>query len=235
MKIAILDDDELMLKSLSLKIEEFINKNNIYNFNFEYFYYSNPEDLIAEHKKGYFDAAFLDIEIKDSINGLSAGGDELYNLNNDIVIFYVTSYINYVVESIKHRVYRFVKKFNDRELENGIKDMLKDFAYNESRYNFLYKEANLSIKMIKINYFEGCHNKVIIVTDNATYEQRTSINKLEKTLPIIFCRCHRSYIVNVRKVENCDRNKIILSNGMTVPLGRKYYQNLLAHIGMAGV
>lgn len=234
MKIAILDDDELMLKSLSLKIEEFINKNNIYNFSFEYFCYQNPDELIAEHKKGCFDAAFLDIEIKNSINGLNTG-DELYNLNNDIVIFYVTSYINYVVESIKHRVYRFVKKFNDRELENGIKDMLKDFAYNESRYNFLYKEANLSIKMIKINYFEGCHNKVIIVTDNSTYEQRTSINKLEKTLPIIFCRCHRSYIVNVRKVENCDRNKIILSNGMTVPLGRKYYQNLLAHIGMAGI
>lgn len=234
MKIAILDDDKLMLKSLSLKIEEFINKNNIYNFNFEYFYYSNPEELIAKHKKGCFDVAFLDIEIKDSINGLSTG-DELYNLNNDIVIFYVTSYANYIAESIKHRVYRFVKKFNDRELENGIKDMLKDFAYNESRYNFLYKEANLSIKMIKINFFEGCHNKVLIVTDNATYEQRTSISKLENTLPMTFCRCHRSYIVNVQKVENCDRNKIILSNGITVPLGRKYYQNLLAHIGMAGI
>ena len=234
MRIAILDDDELMLKVLPPKIKEFINKNNIYNFDFEYFCYNNPQDLITEHKKEHFDVAFLDIEIKDSINGLSTG-DELYNLNNDIVIFYVTSFDTYVAESIKHRVFRFVKKFNDRELENGIKDMLKDFAYNESRYSFMYKEANLSIKMIKINYFEGCHNKVLIVTDTAKYEQRTSINKLEKTLPITFCRCHRSYIVNVRKIENCSRNQVILSNGITVPLGRKYYQNLLAHIGMAGV
>lgn len=231
MRIAILDDDKLMLKRLSIKIPEFIDKNNMYNFNFEYFYYNNPDELIAEHRKDCFDAAFLDIEIEGSISGLSTG-DELYNLNNDIVIFYVTSFSSYIKESIEHRVFRFIEKFNDHALESGIKHMLKDFAFNESRYNFVYNDNNLTLKMIKINYFESSHNKVRIITDSKIYEQRTTISKLDKILPVMFCRCHRSYIVNTKKIENLGQNEILLDNGITIPLGRKYYHNLLSHIAM---
>lgn len=170
MKIAICDDDKVLLDVIFSKIRKAINKYNVYNFEFDYFCYTDPNKLINDNKNIKFDIVFLDIEMPGS-DGFKAG-DEIYSINNSAIIFYVTSYDDYLAQSIKHRVYRFIVKGDEKELQDGIKSMLSDLAFNESRYHFMYKDENHSIKMIKINYFESCHNCVKIVTSNNIYEQR---------------------------------------------------------------
>lgn len=104
MKIALCDDDKLLVDMLSIQVENLIDKNNLYNFSFEYHLFTDPLLLLSEHQKEPFDIAFLDIDMPQT-DGLSLA-DKLFTTNNNVFIFYVTSYTQFIVPSIKHRVYR---------------------------------------------------------------------------------------------------------------------------------
>ncbi|MDO5551103.1 MAG: LytTR family DNA-binding domain-containing protein, partial [Lachnospiraceae bacterium] len=55
-----------------------------------------------------------------------------------------------------------------------------------------------------------------------------TIENMEKQLPEFFCRCHRSYIVNMQKVKAVkpSLNVIELQDGITVPLSRSYKKTI---------
>ncbi len=108
MNIAFCDDDKATLENLIKLTKDIIAKYDNYNFEFNFFAYTSPLELLEAHSKNPFDVVFLDIDMPE-INGLNSG-DKLYTQNESIIIFYVTNYTEFIGESIKHRVYRFIKK-----------------------------------------------------------------------------------------------------------------------------
>lgn len=225
MNIAFCDDDLILLEILMPTVKELINKYNAYNFEFKYFSYTDPALLIADHKKFKFDIAFLDIEMP-TVNGLDTG-DALFEGNESVFIFYVTSYSQYLSRSIKHRVYRFIEKGDNDELAEGIQSMFKDLATRKANYVFIRKGRTYILPVMRINYFEADKNDVKIVTDTDVFLQRITIKKLVNNLPDLFCRCHSSYIVNSEKIKTIDRETIVLHNNETIPIGEKYKSNVL--------
>ena len=179
MNIAFCDDDKQCLKRLTRLAKDIIDKNNVYDFSFNYFEYDNPVEFLKEHEEKKFDAVFLDIEMP--LNGLIVG-DEAFKINHDIFIFYTTSFSNYAVSTIKHRVYRFIDKGDKIELEESIKQMLNDIALFKSNYIFSYDKEKFVIPAQQILYFEKRHNVVDIITEKETFIQRISMKELEKNL-----------------------------------------------------
>lgn len=220
MNIAFCDDDNATLKNLIKLTKDIIAKYDNYNFEFNFFAYTSPLELLEAHSNSPFDVVFLDIDMPE-INGLNVG-DKLYTKNESIIIFYVTSYTEFIGESIKHRVYRFIKKGDEKALTEGIQSMLEDFATLHQRYVYKYKGQYHSIVLNRIFYCESRGNNVKIVTDNDIFIQRILIKNLIKELPPVFCRCHSGYIVNLRKIRYIERNKITLINGVEIPMSAKY-------------
>lgn len=221
MKIAICDDNQYFAKTLSIKIENLISEYNLYNFNFEYYTYTEPQQMFGKH----FDIAFLDIEMP-KMDGFALG-DHLFEINNNIYIFYVTSYSRFAVPSIKHRVYRYILKCDDNELKEGICQLLTDLSSLSSNYRFTYRDKAYSIPYTSILYFESGHNKVSIHTNEKTYETVTSLKALSQELPEIFCRCHSGYIVNITAIKSIESNYIVLKNDTQIPLSRKYKHDII--------
>lgn len=228
MNIAFCDDNSIILNNLKNLIEDIINKYNIYDFEFNYFCYTDPYELLKEHNNKMFDIAFLDIDMPKR-SGFDLG-DEVFALNENIFIFYVTSYENFMANSIKHRVYRFICKDNLEELHEGIKSVLRDLAMSHTRYNFSYKNHSYSIPLMNINYFESSHNCVKIITCNETFLQRTTIKKLSKELPEMFQQCHAGFIVNTFKIKKLSADNITLDNNQILPFSRKHRLDLLLSI-----
>lgn len=220
MNIAFCDDEKVTLENLIKLTRNIIAKYDDYNLEFSFFSYTNPLELLEAHSNSPFDVVFLDIDMPE-ISGLNVG-DRLYIQNESIIIFYVTSHTEFVAESIKHRVYRFIKKGDERALTEGIQAMLKDFTTLHQRYVYKYKGQYHSIILNQIFYCESKGNNVKIVTDNDIFTQRILIKNLIKVLPPIFCRCHSGYIVNLRKIRDVERNKITLINGIEIPMSAKY-------------
>lgn len=225
MNIVFCDDNEPILDELIKLVKKIINDYNIYNYQFNYFRYTDPIAVITDLKHINFDIAFLDIEMPQE-NGLSVG-DSIYESNNDAFIFYVTSFEHYLKYSLKHRVYRFIEKGDIAELQDSIKSMLEDLALKRSRYRFEFKKHSYSVPISSIFYFEKSRNNVKIVTDTDIFLQRITIKELVDILPKAFFRCHSGYIVNLSKIKEINDNNVILNNNYVLPVSKKYFFDLL--------
>lgn len=229
MTIAFCDDDNFLLTYLSNTVKQLISKYNHYNFSFEYYCYNNALDFLRDYNSKLFDIVFLDIEMPQ-ISGLEVG-NKIYAINNDVFIFYVTNYESYLSESIKHRVYRFVSKNDIKELEHGIISLFDDLLNLRSRYKFNFKNSTYNLPTNSIFYCESVRNKIFIHTDAKIFEQVISIKQLIVDLPRNFCRCHSSFVVNVRKIREVHEKSLILLNDVEIPFSRKYRVDLLNCIG----
>lgn len=59
------------------------------------------------------------------------------------------------------------------------------------------------------------------------------MTNLQKILPKKFMRCHRSYIINLNKVEALD-DRVLEIEQYTVPVSRSYYNELKNKIKVLG-
>ncbi|MCD7746711.1 MAG: LytTR family transcriptional regulator [Lachnospiraceae bacterium] len=75
-----------------------------------------------------------------------------------------------------------------------------------------------------IYYFESREKKIFVRCAAREYGFYDTLDHLAEVLPGYFIRCHRSYIINRRKVEKVllGQNCIELEHGMTIPVSRSY-------------
>ena len=220
----IIDDNKYLLDELCNKVKLIIDDKNNHNFNFSYFKFSSPIELIHEHKNKMFDIVFLDIRMPE-LNGLEVG-DLLYQINNSTMILYTTSYREFMPHTIEHRVYRFIEKGDENALERAVISALNDLYMLNSRYVFAYNSATFSLPMKNILYIEVKHNTSTIYTDNEHYKQNCSLKSILSKLPDHFIRCHTAYIINIKRVKKITKNFIILDNNSIIPIGNKYRFNI---------
>ena len=229
MNIAVCDD-ELNVANVTLQnVKNLIDKHNERNIIFNYYVFSDPAELIKKHNEITFDVVFLDIDMPQ-VGGFDVA-EKLYVRYRDVFIIYVTSYAEYAIDSIKHRVYRFVVKNNLKELEDSIIHLIDDLTLLNINYRFSYKENNYNIPTKSIFYCESVRNNVIIHTEGGDYKQKTSIRKMINCLPKTFARCHSSYIVNLIKIEQLKPDTIILTNDVHIPIGRAYRRAFISKLG----
>ena len=71
--------------------------------------------------------------------------------------------------------------------------------------------------------------KVIFHTDSRNYETYSSFNKIANMLPYNFVRCHKSYIVNIAKIDNIDmtNNSINFNETDKCFIGPKYKNDFM--------
>ncbi len=225
MNIYVCDDNLTLAKDNLERIKQLIKKHNTDNFEVNYFVFDNAQELLTKCTSNYPDVAFLDIDMP-GITGFDLS-EELYKINNNVFIFYLTAYNSLSSESIEHRVYRFIRKGDTENLEKGIISFLKDVRLTTLRYKFNYRDVCYTIALDKILYFESRHNTLIIHTIDNKVKQKTTIKEVLQKLPSRFVQCHRSYIVNLYRTYSVKNDCITLDNGETIPLSEKYRINFL--------
>ena len=109
MRILICDDDVLIIEQLQKYIINFFE--NIGVKCPELVCFSDGESLLSD--KGEKDILFLDIEMP-GMNGIFVG-NELKKANNNIIIFIVTSYSEYLDEAMRFHVFRYLSKPLDKQ------------------------------------------------------------------------------------------------------------------------
>ena len=58
-----------------------------------------------------------------------------------------------------------------------------------------------------------------------------SMKKIEENLPSSsFMRVHRSYLVNLNRIKEVSRMRIVYDNDVYVPIGEMYKENFFAYI-----
>lgn len=123
-----------------------------------------------------------------------------------------------------------LKPIQKENLNSVIGEMMEAFSerFEEKNVSDTFvidsREGRQYIPMNQIYYIEAREKKIYIRTKQEEFGFYETIENMEQRLPDNFCRCHRSYIVNMDKVTSvkASLNLIELQNDLEVALSRSY-------------
>lgn len=182
------------------------------------------------------DLIFVDINMPD-LNGL----DFVRSLIVKPLVVFTTAYLEYAVEGFKvDAVDYLLKPFEFQDLLKAADKARKQYEYHlldqgdGEGISSLVKNGMLFVKseyrMIRINiedikYIEGMSEyvRIFVTGEEKPVVTLMSLQKLEERLPAqLFMRVHRSYIVNLRKIAEISRLRIIFDRNTYIPVGESY-------------
>jgi two-component system LytT family response regulator len=220
MRIFICDDDLLFAGQLQKCIAAFFSKDKLKIP--EIVIHNSGENLLEDHRPK--DIVFLDIEMP-GLNGIYVG-NELKKANENIIIFVVTSYSEYLDDAMRFRVFRYLSKpLEKQRLFRNLKDAIQLYNTTVSKIAIETKEGCTTVLSSDIVYVEAKGRKVTIHTLQRDY---LSIHKMDYWVNTLQSSCfvvsHRSFIVNLKYVSDFDHTLIHLcGNQFDAYLTRRKY------------
>ncbi|MDB4903870.1 MAG: LytTR family transcriptional regulator [Mucilaginibacter sp.] len=94
----------------------------------------------------------------------------------------------------------------------------------DDKYLFLKSGTKkLKTPIAAVSYIQGLKDYSIIYTDEGKIIVKGSLKTVEELFPEKhFLRIHKSYLVTNDKIKQIESNKVILTNGTIIPVGRSY-------------
>jgi DNA-binding LytR/AlgR family response regulator len=192
-------------------------------------------------QKHQVDLMFLDIQMPQL-----TGIDFLKTLASPPMVIFTTAYSDFAVEGFElnaldyllkpislERFMKAVNKAMDQlQLQRDAADTQAAAPAGEEREFFFVKADKklVKVRFDDIIYIEGLKDYVIIRMDDSRVITLQTMKSLEEKLPDdIFQRIHRSYIVNVQKIEALMGNMVeVMEKGKVkhLPIGKNYRDEL---------
>ncbi|MBO7069100.1 MAG: response regulator transcription factor [Bacteroidaceae bacterium] len=90
----------------------------------------------------------------------------------------------------------------------------------------------VKVRIADIRYIEGMSEylKVWIKGELKPIITLLSMKKMEERLPDYFMRIHRSYIVNLTKIQEVNKNRVIMDKDTYLPIGDLYKETFQAYL-----
>ena len=192
------------------------------------------------------DAIFCDINMPD-LNGM----DFIKSLTVPPLVVFTTAYSEYAVEGFRvNAVDYLLKPFGLQDFQraaNRLKDRMTDAADNSNHnYSLLttnsslnddtiflkteYRIVKVSIPDIRYVVAMSEYLKVWLEGEKKPIVTLLSMKKMEEHLPDYFMRIHRSYIVNLTKIQEVNKNRIIMDQETYLPIGDMYKETFQAYL-----
>lgn len=226
----IVDDEPLALDVLETYIDKLPELNLVRRCH-------NALEANLALKEEDVDLMFLDIQMPQL-----TGIDFLKSLSNPPMVIFTTAYPNYAVEGFElealdyllkpislERFMKAVNKANDR-----IKNTEIQTSGDSKDDDFFFVKADKKLVKVRhsdILYIEGLKDYVIIRMEVGRVITLQTMKSLEEKLPSTkFKRIHRSYIVNIGKINAVMGNMIELTEKNQtkhIPIGKNYREELL--------
>lgn len=220
MRITICDDNEILTAQLESAILLFFTNYHIDLPEISIFH--SGEELLADKRKQ--EIVFLDVQM-GGLDGIYVG-NELTKANRNVIIFIVTSYIEYLDDAMRFHVFRYLTKpIDTQRLHNNLKDALQTYKMNTAVTAVDTHDGTYCVATHEIIMVEALGKKVTIYTTDMCYESSRSINYWSETLTeACFFKPHRSFIINFEYVNKFDHTLIKLYNSKyTAYLSRRNY------------
>lgn len=236
--VIIVDDEPLAQDVLETYIEKIPDLNLVKKC-------SNALEANEALRSNEIDLMFLDIQMPQL-----TGIDFLRSLANPPVVIFTTAYSNYAVDGFELNAIdyllkpisleRFLKAANKaieqiellRKGKEGAAPVAA--AASEPEADFMFVKADKKLVRVyyhDVVYIEGLKDYVIIRLTDSRIVTLQTMKSLETKLPAnIFRRIHRSYIVNINKIDAVMGNMVeVQEKGQAkhLPVGKNYRDELL--------
>jgi DNA-binding LytR/AlgR family response regulator len=233
MNCIIIDDDPLSRRI----IEGFIEKTDSLNLvgSFE----SPVTAFQAFDGEENIDLIFLDVEMPEM-----SGLEFINTLDSPPMVIIVSGQEKYALEAFEYdvidyllkplsipRFYKSVSKAQKRHLDRE----------SISRYpeEIFIKKKNSTLVRLRyddILWVEALENYVTVNTFKEKFTIHFTMKAIENKLPLVkFKRIHRSYIVNINRIEYIEDSNVVMkveSGTKILPIGKSYRDNLMDELNL---
>jgi len=245
-KILIVEDEAIVAKDISVCLEK-IGYEVIATF-------SKGEKALHFLEENKPDLVLMDIMLAGNISGIEASAE--IKKKHDIPVVFLTAYADektierakvtepygYVIKpfkeidlrtSIEMALYKFKK---EKEKLSGIES--SSFKNSPISSDYIYVKSNSKLVKVQnsnILFVEALKDYVIIHTDKERFTIHSTMKDIEKKLPEdIFMRVHRSYILNLNKINSIDSSIVnIEKSDKKIPIGGSYKDSLFKRLNLA--
>jgi len=185
------------------------------------------------------DAIFIDINMPD-LNGM----DFVKSLQAPPMVVFTTAYSDYAVEGYKVNAIDYLLK------PFGLDDFKRAAQKVKAQYDLQHQDEISNVdeddamflktdyKVVRINigdirYIEGMSEYLRIHIDGQPKPLIVllSMKKIEERLPkSSFMRIHRSYIINLKKIQEVNKNRVIMGEDIYLPIGDMYKEQFTNYL-----
>ncbi len=218
----VVDDDEMSRKVVA----HFIEKTKFLQLTKDF---DNAIDALKYLDEEHVDIIFLDVQMPEM-----SGMEFINALEKDIEIILITSEEKYAVEAFEKKVTDYLVKPIEygrflqaaHEAEHNIE--IKRASTQDRREFYVRTDAKIvRIPFRNIQFVEALADYVIIQTVSKKHIVHFTMKGIVSRLPDDdFVRTHRSYIVNLDKIEALEDNSVVIGEKY-IPIGASYKEALL--------
>lgn len=178
------------------------------------------------------DLLFLDIEMP-YLSGL----DLLASLAHPPHVIITSAYEKYALKGYELDVVDYLLKpiSFERFLKavNKVHNLLQREDHLEESDDFIFVRSDRQMHKVflkDIRVVEGLENYVCIYTENSKLLVRSTMKRMIEALPQgTFLQVHKSYLINQKKIDKIDGNRIIVGQH-AIPVARNFREEVFACI-----
>ena len=217
MRIAICEDNEIHRDILEHLLNRYFSERPIH---FELVPYQYGMNFLNDMEEGaYFDMAFLDIYMEDTMGNQIAHQLRAMGYQGEIV--FLTASSDFAIEGYDVDASGYLLK----PLDYGKLEMVMDRITRNiapSTYQIRQRSTVTKLSYHEILYIESSNSKCILHTESGgAYTVYKTLNTIEKELgDRRFLRCHQSFLVNMDHIKQIGK-QFLLSNGDYVPIRQR--------------
>lgn len=217
MRIAVCDDEKVERRKtidiLASLLEDFsVNE------------FDNGAELLESHGILPFDLILLDINMPE-MNGIDAAA-KLRLTDPETPVIFVSASDRFGVQSYRVHAFDYLMKPIDRGLLSECLDRLA--AKKKERFvTVTYSGVETHLPASNIQCLESNLRKTVFtLSDGKTLEITGKLSDFEALLAGCgFCRCHKSYLVNLSFIDSFDGDAFHLAGGKSIKISRAYLQS----------
>lgn len=226
LSIAVCDDEVIECCSMARKIKDILEEMKIPCIIRQF--RSGGELLKALES---FDIVFLDIIMQD-LDGMKTAQIFREKAYDKILIF-VSSSREYVFEAYDVEAFQYLlKPVEDRKLKSVLqKAVLKAESRSQEFIIVSRERKKKKLFLDDIYYFEIKGRVVDVHGPEGIFTYYEQIGALENKLRDKgFCRCHKSYLINLKYVCGYNRQEAILENGEKIVIAKRRYDKFVQEV-----
>jgi DNA-binding LytR/AlgR family response regulator len=182
--------------------------------------FDSAEALLMLWGDVIFDILILDIEMK-RMNGMELART-IRRLDENVIIIFVTGHASYSLEGYDvNPLHYLVKPLQEQKLFNALDKANAIYKLKGSENFVIQTEDGLRKVFLNTVYYIAMysHNAEVYTADG-TYNTRITIKELSQALPTHFIACHRSYIINMFKVNCIFNDRVVMEDNTEIPVSR---------------
>lgn len=238
LKVLIVDDEPLARENLRILLQEESDIEIVGEC-------ANAVEAIGAVHKLRPDVLFLDIQMP-RISGLEMVG--MLDPEHRPYVVFLTAFDEYAVKAFEEHAFdyllkpietpRLAKTLTRLRQERTVQDV-SVLPENQEGLKFIPCTGHSRIYLLQMSdvAFVSSRMSGVYVTSSEGKEGFTelTLRTLESRTPLL--RCHRQYLVNMAhlseiKLEDNGQAELLLRNGQTVPVSRRYLKNLKEALGL---